>query len=121
MGNDVISAEAARCAAIVARDRQTLEAILADDLVWIHSSGMIENKASFIARIVSGADRYLSMRPRDETLRRFGSVAIVSGVVEIDAVAGGAARAISNRFTNVWVLTDRRWRLVSAQSTRAQG
>ena len=120
MHNDVISAEATRREAMVARDRKALEEILADDLVWIHSSGMIESKASFVARLASGTDRYLSIRPRDESIRRFGSVAIVSGVVEIDAVARGTARAIFNRFTNVWLLTDSRWRLVSAQSTKVQ-
>jgi ketosteroid isomerase-like protein len=116
--DDVIAAEDARCAAMVACDLLTLQRLFADDLIWIHSSGMMEDKAAFLARIGAGADRYLAIRRSEELVRIHGATAIVGGIAEIDAIASGTPKTLRNRFTNVWHFENGQPRLLSAQSTK---
>ena len=114
----VSAAEDARCTAMMAQDIEVLDRLLDDGLVWIHSSAMVEGKAAFLDRIAAGSDRYLAIRRTDETIRLVGSVAIVSGVADMEAFVDGLAKSVRNRFTNVWRLDKGGPRLLSCQSTK---
>ena len=50
--------ERRRFDAQVAKDLPTLEAIFADDLIYTHSNGHQDDKASYLASIASGQSRY---------------------------------------------------------------
>jgi ketosteroid isomerase-like protein len=115
---DVVAAEELRCTATVAQDVATLGRLLADDLVWIHSSSAVEDKSAFLARIETGSDRYLAIRRSEQSIRFRGPVAIVTGVADMDAMVAGTPRAVRNRFTNIWHSEDGILRLVSCQSTK---
>ena len=115
---EVLAAEDARCAATIARDLPALGRLLGDDLVWVHSSALVEDKAAFIARIAAASDRYLAIRRSDERVRLYGPTAIVTGVSDMDAEVAGAPKTVRNRFTNVWASGPAGLQLVSCQSTK---
>src|ERR1043166_4048976 len=54
----VRAADDARLAAMKAADRTRLDAIYSDDLRYVHSSGKIDNKASYLQGITTSASRY---------------------------------------------------------------
>jgi ketosteroid isomerase-like protein len=116
--SDVIDTQQRRLRAMVEADRVALEALLADDLVYIHTTGVIDTKSSLIESIVSGIVDYTRLVTTDATLRLAGNVAIVTGTADLGVLAGGTAHAAIIRFTEVYVDTDDGWRLVSWQSTR---
>ena len=117
-GSDVLDTQQRRFLAMVEADRDALEAILADDLVYIHTTGVVDSKSSLIESIVSGAVDYTRLVPAETTLRLVGNVALVTGTADLGVLAGGTTHAARIRFTEVYVATVDGWRLVSWQSTR---
>lgn len=114
----VEAAEHARCAAMIAGDTAALHALFADNGTWTHSSAQVDTAGAFIARIASGASRYLRIERSETGVRIYGDAAIASGIATMSALADGEPKALRNRYTNVWTLDDGRPRLVSAQSTK---
>lgn len=113
-------AEQSRYAAMIKNNLTTLNAMLADDLVFIHSSGAVEDKASFLASLQSGALRYRRIETSEEQLRRFGDTAIVTGRADLAIEVNGRPRSLHLRSTAVLVRGENgRFRLVSYQSTPA--
>ena len=57
---DILALEDRRCAAMTGADADALAAMLHDDLVYTHSSGVVDDKASYLGAIRSGRTRPLS-------------------------------------------------------------
>lgn len=53
------AADDRRVAAIVAADREQLAEIFSDELRYAHSTGAVDDKASYIDLLVSGRTKYL--------------------------------------------------------------
>ncbi len=81
---ELTAADEARVAAITSGDAALLDAIIADDLHYAHSSGARDTKASFIDLITSGRTRYLeiSYLERDFHLST-PDIALMTGKVRI--------------------------------------
>ncbi|HWC29542.1 MAG TPA: nuclear transport factor 2 family protein, partial [Dehalococcoidia bacterium] len=58
---EVREADAGRVKALLESDLAALEALLGDDLTYVHSSGALDTKTSYIESISSGRARYLAM------------------------------------------------------------
>lgn len=113
-----IEADRARFEAQVKADVAALEKLLAAELTYVHSSGVLDSKDAYIGVIKSGKTKYKSIVPEEVTARTFGDVAIVNGKATIDLVSDGQDRHLILRYTDVWVKRDGRWQMVSWQSTR---
>jgi len=114
----VSATQAARFQAMLEADVAALNEILADDLVYAHTTGTIDTKASMIDNIGSGAVNYELIEPTDTKIRLYGDVAVVTGSANMRVRAGDQLYELSIRFIEVYVLADDRWQLVSWQSTR---
>ena len=115
---DVRAVDAQRFAAMVARDRQALERLLADDLTYTHSTGQVESKAQFLESIASGTLVYRSIAPEEVAVRVYGETAVVTGRAVIRVDTRGQALVLPVRFTSVYVRKAGLWRLAAWQSTR---
>ena len=69
----VLAREQARTAALEHSDVTTLERIMADDVTYIHASGKVDTKKSYLEAIRSGQLRYISWRPMALHVRMLGS------------------------------------------------
>ena len=107
-----------RFRAMIANDLETLAAVLADDLVYIHSDGDVDSKEEFLQRLRSGSLRYRSIEPRDVLVRTFGHTAVVTGRSRMAVTNAGADREFEILYTAVYVVRGNSWQLVSWQSTR---
>ena len=116
----VIRAEQDRFRAQVTRDTAALRRLLADDLVYVHSNGLIETKAHFIETVATGRIAYDSLVPVHMTHRLYGSTAVGNGRVRAVVRMNGQSVSVDLLFTTVLLQRKGRWRLVSWQSTRAQ-
>jgi len=110
----------ARFRAMVENDLEQLAALLADDLVYVHTSGEVESKAELLQRLRSGSLRYRSIEPTDVRVRTYGNTAVVTGRSKMAATVGGSDREFEILYTAVYAASAGRWQLVSWQSTRIQ-
>jgi Domain of unknown function (DUF4440) len=113
-----VEADRARFEAQVKADVATLEKLLAPELTYVHSSGVLDSKDAYIGAIKSGKTKYKSIAPEEVSARTFGDVSIVTGKAAIVLVSDGKDREIIVRYTDVWVKRDGRWQMVSWHSTR---
>ncbi len=114
----VKAAELRRFEVTLAKDYAALASILADDLVYTHSSAAVDSKASFLESLTSGRVTYKVIKPSDLQVRVFGDTAVIHGVAAMEVDANGQAIVNTLRFTDVWVKRDGRWQMAAWQSTR---
>lgn len=114
----VKAAELARFKAMTTGDFAGLGKLLADDLVYTHSSAAVDTKASFMEALTSGRTKYKSIEPRDVKVRVYGNTAIINAEAHFLVDANGQALDNQLRYTDVWVLRDGRWQMVAWQSTK---
>jgi len=107
-----------RFRAMTANDVDSLATLLSEDLVYVHSDGMVESKGEFLQRLRSGALRYHSIEPMEVSVRSYGRAAVVTGRARIDVTNAAARRSLDMRYTAVYRSKGHRWQLVSWQSTR---
>jgi ketosteroid isomerase-like protein len=116
--SSAIEADRTRFEAQVKADVATLDKLLAPELTYVHSSGVLDSKDAYIGSIKSGKTKYKAIVPEEVTARTFGDVAIVNGKATVDLVSDGQDRHLVLRYTDVWVKRDGRWQMVSWHSTR---
>ncbi len=119
-GATVLAAEDARFAAMIGADATRLRSWLADDLLYVHSSGDVENRQQFVDSIVSGERRYLQVSPVERQVIQLGDQsALVRGRGQFQVVLKGNRLDLDLRYLAIYGLgSDGRWRLRSWQSLR---
>lgn len=113
---EIRALETKRYAAMLARDIKTLDDMFHEELLYTHSSGVVDTKSTYLAAIASGATRYLSARRRDERIRIVADTAFITGQADLDVEIGGEKKALKIRFLNAWVKTPAGWKFIAWQS-----
>lgn len=106
-----------RAAATVAKDRATLDAVFAPDMIYVHSSAMAEDKATFIDRATTGWYDYQALTPIRRDWRVWGDTALCNGDVRIQVVARGAHKDFVSRYLSVWRRGSAGWQICAWHST----
>jgi len=103
-------------------DVAALDRIMADDVTYIHASGKVDTKKSYLEAIRSGQLHYISWQPKGLHVRMLGNDgAIIDGEYTVRVTD---SRVQSTPFDiNIFILTayarrDGRWQQVAWQSTR---
>jgi Domain of unknown function (DUF4440) len=121
MQGEIIAADNARCAALIARDMPALKAVLAEEMLHVHTSGVAENRHLYLERIRNGHYVYTAFAVKQRAFRVVGSIVLVDGLIHIDVTTGGVDKKIASRFVQVWTQRDQRWQVLhwhSAPTTR---
>ena len=118
--SDVVAAVDQFMKGIMAADENALKSITADELVYGHSSGKVQNKSEFIEEISSGQPfTYHNIKPLEQTIKLSKDVAVVRHIFTADTknVEGESG---SLRIGNVliWQLQDGKWKLLARQAYR---
>ena len=112
----VRQAEDRRIKAMIDDDFATLDAVLADDLTYGHSNGVVDTKASYMETLRSGKTKYQTIERLPSVVRVYGDSAIVTGTATVGL--RGQAAPFTLRYTLAYVMRDGQWRMVAWQSTR---
>ena len=101
-------------------DESILESILANELVYGHSNGRVQNKSEFIAEILSGQPFvYVSIVPLDQTIKISGDVAVVRHIMTAETKnTNGEPDSLRIGNTLVWQLQSGTWKLLARQAYR---
>jgi ketosteroid isomerase-like protein len=113
---DIVALEDRRYAAMIAVDEAGLADCFSDDLIYVHSSGVVDTKAGYIAAIKGGKYRYKKCDRFEEKVRIYGSTALVSGRAVFEVDVDGAPRTLRLRYLNVWADSGKGWKFVGWQS-----
>ncbi|MGD9952223.1 MAG: nuclear transport factor 2 family protein [Burkholderiales bacterium] len=92
---EILALEERRYAAMLAADMGALEPLVHEDLVYTHSSGVVDGKASWLESMRSGRTRYRSVQRADEKVRVHGDAALVTGRATLEVEIGGSRRRCS--------------------------
>jgi hypothetical protein len=115
---EVEAVERARFKAQIALDVATLRPMLADDLVYCHSTGVCQNKEEFIGFVTSGTNKYLAMDIVYMKPRLIDGAVVVNGKMDVRVLMNGKEQRFQGIYTDVYAKRGGRWQLVSWQSTK---
>jgi ketosteroid isomerase-like protein len=114
----IIDLDKKRMTAMAQKDVATLNTLLADDLVYTHSSARLDTKKSLIGAMESGSTVYTSVEPSDVKAQDLGDTVVLTGSCRISVTSGGRPNSFGVRFTDVYANKGGRWQMVAWQSTR---
>jgi ketosteroid isomerase-like protein len=117
-GQKIIELDRRRMAAMAAKDGAALDTLLADDLIYTHSSARMDTKKTLVGAMESGATVYTAIEPSEVVAQDLGDAVVLTGVAAISVNSGGNANSFRVRFTDVYANRNGQWQMVTWQSTR---
>ena len=115
---EVLRSDDRRFEAMRSGDWAALDAALADDLTYVHSTARLESKAEHVANLRAGKPHYRGIAPRDRRVRVHGDVGVVNGVSEMHVESAGKEQRFTVRYLAVYAKVGEQWRMIAWQSTR---
>lgn len=113
------AADDARIAAVIASDQAKLGAIFSDELRYAHSSGAIDTKASFLAKVADGSLKYFSIDYDERNFTVAGpGVVLMTGRAKFQSADSGKPIQLYLGFLAVWREEHGQWRFFAWQSCR---
>jgi hypothetical protein len=116
----VLQAEEKRRQALLTGDLDALDALLSPALVYVHSSGGQDSKASYLEHMRSGTLQYQSMSFEALQAHPASSCCIVTGRMLAQVTRNGQPMSIRSLFMTVWAPapgTAPVWQLQAYQGT----
>lgn len=118
MAKDTIrQLEDQRFRAMCEADAATLDRLLADTLVYTHSYGGADSKASYMEGIRAKKWVYRKIERPKEEIQVHGDCAVVTGQVRIELLSDGKPKTLNSAYTDVWIKGAKGWQMVAWQST----
>ena len=114
----VSAIERQRFDAQVSKNVAVLERVLANDLIYTHSSGNRDTKQSYIQSIRDGKSNYESIDVQEQTVRVYGNSAVINGVCLVKMNNNNTPTDLKLRYTDVYVKKGGQWQMVAWQSLR---
>jgi hypothetical protein len=112
----VADAVAALTKAMLAGDKAQLEALVADQLSYGHSGGVVQDKAVFVDVIASKKTVYKSIVLTDQTVAVAGNDAIVRHAWSSESVSDGKSTMSKIGVLQVWQKQGTAWKLLARQA-----
>ncbi len=118
--DEIRKAEKAWAAAVVAGDQAALDRILAGQLIYAHSTGVIETKSEYAGRLRAGRQKYEAIEHEKLEVRMYGGAAVAHAHVRMRGRSD--ARPFNDRLMmlHLWVRQDGRWQLAAHQTTKLE-
>jgi len=116
--NEITRLEASRCLALVEADLETLDGLVADDVVHVHANGKTDDKAAYLA-MVRGQIRFLTVARERLDVRVYGDMAVATGPLRqsIEIAATGVRVDMHIVTTQVWWRHADTWKQISFHAT----
>lgn len=114
----ILAVEQQRFEFMVRHDTVALRPLLANDLVYMHSNALLENKAAHLSAIATGRLVYESMLRETAKVRRYGRIALTNGIVRVKGIINGTPFEVRLAYTAVYRRRHGHWQLANWQSTK---
>lgn len=118
MESDIRALEAQRYQAMKAGDVAALGALLSERLVYTHSDGSHDSRASYLATLSGGSLLYHAVDFEISAILSAGpDAAVALGRMSADITRNGTPRTIASATCAVWAREDGAWKLLAYQPT----
>lgn len=114
----IVNAEKAWAKAVVAGDAAAVEALLSPDLIYAHSTGVVESKAEYAGKIRTKEYNYKGIDHQSITVRMFGNSAVAHSKVHMYGVNKTGPFDNNLIMLHLWVKQGGKWLLAAHQTTR---
>ena len=113
---EIEALEDKRYAAMLAGDTVTLAELMHDELCYVHSTGGIDTKQSYIAGLTDKVFAYQKVERDDQTVRVHNDIGMVYNHMQADVMIRGNLHHLDNRLLAVWSRDGGKWRMIGLQS-----
>ncbi len=103
---------------LLKKDSVALSNLLADDVTYGHTNGLMQTKAQIIRSVVSGEQDYKTIEPSDMNVRIYGTTGVVTMKSKVTMLFKGSPLDMAMFVTLVWARDDKDWKLVARQSVK---
>lgn len=86
--------------------------------MYLHSTGVMDSKASYVKSLQTGKQKYVSGKINDLKIRVYGQTAVLNGDANFEFVTDGKPGKAHLKYTHVFVKGGKGWQLVSHQSLK---
>jgi ketosteroid isomerase-like protein len=116
----VLDADKAWAAAVVAKDFAKLDSMLTPDLIYAHSTGVIDDKKAYLGKMKEGKQTYKGIELGTMAVRIHGESAITHGTLRMHGVNANGPFDDRVMTIHMWVKSAGSWKLAGHQTTRLQ-
>jgi hypothetical protein len=113
----LLEAEEARRQAMVDSNTQKLDTLMADSMVYVHSSGITDNKPAYLHLLSSGTVTYETVVFDKLNIQLIGQVGLITGTMKASLMRAGTRKQIATAYMAVWEHTGGDWLLHAVQAT----
>lgn len=117
-GTELEQVEKAWAAAVVAGNVSTLQTMLADELIYAHSTGVIETKAQYLDRLRSGVQKYEKVEHESVRAVPHGNAGVTHSLMQMHGMSNGKPFRDHVMMMHVWVKQGGTWKLAAHQTTK---
>jgi len=115
--NSVVTAVEHLKTGIINADKDLLDRITAEQLVYGHSNGTVQNKSEFIKEIISlQPNDYITIDLTDQTITISGETAVVRHIYSAKYVSNGDTANLKIGNMLIWQIQDGKWKLLARQA-----
>ncbi len=112
----VLDAERRWNATYLAGDVEAFAALIAPDFAYVSERGRFD-RPTYVENLRSGVVEIRRLESRDQRVRLYGDVAVVTGLAVLEATLEGRDISGDDDYTRVWVHRDGRWLAVSQHAS----
>lgn len=98
-------------------DKDLLDKITAEELIYGHSSGKVQNKTEFIDEVISGKPLdYVKFDLEGQTIMVTGKTAVVRHILNAETISNGAPGKLRIGNVLIWQKQKGKWKLLARQA-----
>ncbi len=97
--------------AMMRKDIAALSTMLHQDLIFVHSTAVVEDRETYLKAVAENLYQYRSIIAQPTLVRVYDGFAVMSGIVDMNTT-------LHLQVTLVWVRQDGKWVLLLRNSTR---
>jgi ketosteroid isomerase-like protein len=116
--DEIKAAESAWTTAIKAKDAHALESLLADTLIYAHSTGVVDSKKDYITKVTSGRQLYVGAQHESMTVKPYGDTVIVHARMHMWGTNQAGKFDDIVMALHTWIKRGGKWQLVAHQTTK---
>lgn len=116
---EVLAAEQRRRTALIEENYAQVEQVFADDLVYVHTSGLLHDKAQYLG-YARDVVRYLDVQRDKLEVRIYGDTAVMTGFQTSTLQKRGDSNTVKGEgfVTQVWVRGTDGWQIASFHGSK---
>ena len=116
--DEIRAAEKAWTSAITAKDGHALESLLADTLIYAHSTGIVDTKKTYIAKITGGRQVYVGAEQESLNIKPYGDTVVVHARMHMWGTNQDGKFDDKLMAMHTWIKRGGKWQLVAHQTTK---